>query len=85
MNIRRQSPVSSKRPTEIGAVIIAPTGVLASVSEDSSARSRGADQFETDLLMVENAGPSAKPNRTRMTAKPVIAEPPKSASPMSPA
>jgi hypothetical protein len=34
-NISRQSPVSSNRPTEIGAVIIAPIGVLASVSEDN--------------------------------------------------
>jgi len=81
----RQSPVNIKRPTEIGAVIIAPTGVLASVSEDNRARSRGAAQIETDLLMVENAGPLAKPKRTRMTANPVIAEPPNKVIPISPA
>ena len=48
----------------MGAVIIAPTGVLASVNDDIRARSAGAAQFETDLLMVENVGPSAKPNST---------------------
>ena len=84
MNSTRQVVTDNKNDA-IGAVINAPSGTPIKPNAESKPRSFGAAQFAFVLFIVENNGPSENPKRTRKTPKPASAEPPKTASPSSPA
>ena len=71
--------------TATGAVITEPKGVPINVIDDVNVRSVGATQFASERTIVTKEGPSENPNKARITKKPAIADPPKTAIPISPA
>src|SRR5690625_4555458 len=77
--------VIDKISTATGAVNIAPSGVPKSPKETANPLSFGVAQFATVLLIVENVGPSKKPNIIRTAANPANADPPNNKIPISPA
>ena len=52
-NVIRQLPVSSSSPTDTGAVMSAPSGVLRIPTETDVARSAGAAHADMVLFMTE--------------------------------